>query len=181
MNILTILGSSRKDGNTEQLANQVTAGLPTTFLRLKESQILPIDDLRHEPGGFQKVDDDYAPYVEQLAHHEVIVFATPLYWYGMSGRMKNFVDRWSQSLRDPDRSLRDAVQGKPAVVVVTGGDAPGVKGLPLIQQFHWIFEFVGMNFLDYVIGTGNKPGEILQDKAALAKAQSINHLLHTLK
>lgn len=179
--ILTLLGSSRKNGNTEQLADRVTTGLSVTTLRLKETRILPIDDLRHEPGGFQRVDDDYDKCVKQMAEHDVILFATPLYWYGMSGRMKNFVDRWSQSLRDPDWSFREAVRGKQALVVLTGGDSPGMKGLPLIQQFHWIFDFVGMTFLDYVIGTGNKPGEILHDDAALAKARSLNHLLRTLK
>ena len=181
MKIFTLLGSSRKNGNTEQLANRVTTGLSVTTLRLKETRILPIDDLRHEPGGFQAVDDDYDKCVKQMAEHDVFLFATPLYWYGMTGRMKNFVDRWSQSLRDTDWSFREAVQGKQAIVVLTGGDSPKMKGLPLIQQFRWIFDFAGMTFLDYVIGTGNKPGEVLQDEAALAKAQSLNQLLRTLK
>lgn len=38
--------------------------------------------------------------------------------------MKNFVDRWSQSLRDPDWSFREAVRGKQALVVLTGGILP---------------------------------------------------------
>ncbi|GED34144.1 flavodoxin family protein [Brevibacillus centrosporus] len=174
MKILVLQGSSRENGNTEQLSQLVLQGIPHTQIHLREKNIRAIHDQRHDPEGFTAVDDDYDAIVEAVLEHDVIVFATPIYWYGMSGFMKDFVDRWSQSLRDKRYSFKQALAQKQAFVITTGGDDPRVKGLPLIQQFQYIFGFVGMPFAGYIIGEGNKPGDVLQDKRAVAEASIWN-------
>ncbi|RNB82964.1 flavodoxin family protein [Brevibacillus nitrificans] len=174
MKILVLQGSSRENGNTEQLSQLVLNGIPHTQIHLREKNIRAIHDQRHDPEGFTAVDDDYDAIVEAVLEHDVIVFATPIYWYGMSGFMKDFVDRWSQSLRDKRYSFKQALVQKQAFVITTGGDDPRVKGLPLIQQFQYIFGFVGMPFAGYIIGEGNKPGDVLQDKRAVAEASVWN-------
>lgn len=141
---------------------------------MREKNIRAIHDQRHDSEGFAAVDDDYDAIVEAVLGHDVIVFATPIYWYGMSGFMKDFVDRWSQSLRDKRYSFKQALAQKQAFVITTGGDDPRVKGLPLIQQFQYIFGFVGMPFAGYIIGEGNKPGDVLSDKRAVAEASIWN-------
>lgn len=174
MKILVLQGSSRENGNTEQLSQLVLQGIPYTQIHLREKNIRAIHDQRHDPEGFTAVDDDYDAIVEAVLEHDVIVFATPIYWYGMSGFMKDFVDRWSQSLRDKRYSFKQALAQKQAFVITTGGDDPRVKGLPLIQQFQYIFGFVGMPFAGYIIGEGNKPGDVLSDKRAVAEASIWN-------
>lgn len=133
MKILVLQGSSRENGNTEQLSQLVLQGIPHTQIHLREKNIRAIHDQRHDQEGFTAVDDDYDAIVEAVLEHDVIVFATPIYWYGMSGFMKDFVDRWSQSLRDKRYSFKQALAQKQAFVITTGGDDPRVKGLPLIQ------------------------------------------------
>ena len=71
-----------------------------------------------------------------MLEHDTIIFATPLYWYGMSGHMKNFVDRWSQSLRDTSLHFKEKMKGKKMYVVIVGGDNPKLKALPLIASFN---------------------------------------------
>lgn len=56
---------------------------------------------------------------------------------------------------------------KKAYVIAVGGDDPYVKGLPMIQQFQYIFDFMGISFEGYILGDGNKPRDILNDKNAL--------------
>jgi len=177
MKILVLQGSSRDEGNTEQLVSLALEGIPYTNIRLREQHIKPIFDQRHAPGGFTAVDDDYDAVIEAVLAHDFLIFATPIYWYGMSGQMKNFVDRWSQSLRDRRYAFKEALGQKQAYVITTGGDQPTIKGLPLIQQFQYIFEFVGMPFTGYIIGEGNKPGEILRDQRALSNAKQLNEWL----
>ncbi|SET81198.1 hypothetical protein SAMN05421676_108151 [Salinibacillus kushneri] len=65
------------------------------------------------------------------------------------------------------------MRSKTAFVIAVGGDNPHIKGLPLIQQFQYIFEFAGVSFEGYVIGEGNKPGEIRHDKQALHLANKL--------
>ncbi|WP_340673604.1 flavodoxin family protein [Brevibacillus agri] len=174
MNILVLHGSSRDGGNTEQLTNLALEGIEHTSIRLREKNILPIHDQRHAEGGFTTVADDYDEVTEAVLAHDFLIFATPIYWYGMSGHMKNYVDRWSQSLRDKRYAFKESLGQKQAYVIATGGDQPRLKGLPLIQQFQYVFSFVEMPYAGYIIGEGNKPGDVLADARAVAEAQQLN-------
>lgn len=177
MKLLVLHGSSRTDGNTELLAQRVTAGLPATHVVLRERHIEAIVDKRHDPAGFHPVADDHDAIIQQVIDHDILIFATPLYWYGMSGVMKDFVDRWSQSSRDPRFDFKGAMRTKQAWVLVTGGSDARFKGLPLILQFKHIFDFVGTEFAGYIIGTGGRPGDIMKDERTLLEADWLNRTL----
>jgi multimeric flavodoxin WrbA len=181
MKIIALYGSSRSQGNSEKLAETAFEGVEVTHVYLRDRHIKPIVDQRHDDGGFQPVDDDYDVTIQQVLEHDVILFITPLYWYGMSGLMKNFVDRWSQSLRDTRYAFKEEMGKKKAYVMVTGGDNPNIKALPLIQQFQYIFDFVGMEFTGYIIGEGSPPDAILEDKQALTQAAMLNEKLRLLQ
>ncbi len=43
----------------------------------------------------------------------------------------------------------------------------------MIQQFQHIFDFVGITFEGYILGEGNKPGDIIQDLKALSAADHL--------
>ncbi|GLB59775.1 flavodoxin family protein [Cytobacillus sp. NCCP-133] len=176
MKVLALLGSTRENGNSEYLAKKIVKGTEHTLVKLSDLRIEHIVDQRHAEGGFSPVDDDYEQLVQHMLSHDVFLFATPLYWYGMSGPMKDFFDRWSQYLRDERFHLKEELARKKAYVVISGGSSAKVKGLPLVQQFQYIFDFVGMKFADYIIGSGVKPGEVKEDILALAKAEQWNGL-----
>lgn len=164
MKILAINGSSRDKGNTEYLLTELLQGIESTTISLRDYNIHPITDQRHDPQGFQDVNDDYDEVIQLVLNHDLLIFATPLYWYSMSGYMKNFVDRWSQSLRDPRYDFRKLMSEKKAFVTIVGGERVHLKALPLVQQFQLIFDFMSMEFLGYMIGNGTKPGTIKQDQ-----------------
>ena len=42
---------------------------------------------------FGGADDDFLGVAEAMVDAEAILFATPVYWYSMSGRLKRFFDR----------------------------------------------------------------------------------------
>ncbi|WP_144509763.1 flavodoxin family protein [Bacillus sp. FJAT-22090] len=178
MSIAVLYGGNRSNGNTETLTKKVTQGLIVEEIYLKDYLIEPIIDKRHTDEGFSEVNDDYNSIIDCILQHDILIFSTPIYWYSMTGVMKNFIDRWSQTLRDdkyPD--FKDQMAQKSAYVIAVGGDEPNMKGLPLIQQFRYIFDFIGINFDGYIIGMGNKPGEIFQDKQALYAANQLRDKL----
>ncbi|RUL50891.1 flavodoxin family protein [Lysinibacillus antri] len=181
MSIAVIFGSTRENGNTEMLTEQVIKGIPVEKIYLREYNILPIKDERHSEHGFQDVDDDYNKLIAQVMKHDILIFSTPIYWYSMSGTMKLFIDRWSQTLRDQNfPNFRTELGQKKAYVIAVGGDKPYIKGLPLIQQFQYIFDFFGMTFEGYVIGRASKPGEMIHDKRALSSAQQLQQHLKNI-
>ena len=99
MNILCILGSPRKKGNSETLTNQVIAELEgrhtVTTLRLNPLDISPCQGC----GGCNKsgtcvIDDDMTPLYQQVDEADRLLLATPVYFYNVSGQMKCFIDRF---------------------------------------------------------------------------------------
>ncbi len=175
--MFVIQGSSRVNGNSEQLSKVMLAGLTAETVCLRDQKITPIVDQRHEPSGFAPVADDYDSLVDRMLKHEEIVFVTPLYWYGMSGLMKNFIDRWSQSLRVEGLDFKNKMQSKKMYVVIVGGSGARLKGLPLIQQFQLIVDFMGTTLAGYIIGEAAKPGDIMRDQLAIEQAKYRNKLL----
>ncbi len=172
MSVAVIYGGTRSNGNTEQLTERVISEMEAEKIVLKDYDIQPIEDYRHDEAGFPRVGDDYKQLIDRMLSHDVIIFATPIYWYGISGTLKNFIDRWSQSIKEYP-NFKERMAEKQAYVVAVGGDKPLLKGLPLIQQFQYIFSFVGTAFGGYVLGEGNKPGDIQQDKQAIFAAEQL--------
>lgn len=178
MKITIFVGSSRKGGNSEKLADFVVHDIEHEKMYVKDLHIRPIEDLRHAENGFQTIDDDYDQFVEALEKSDVVIFATPIYWYSMSGLMKNLIDRLSQAIRDKRYpNLKEHLKTLRTIVVVVGGDEPRIKGLPLIQQFQYTLEFLNMPFSSYIIGEANQPGDILKDSSALSQAAWLNQKL----
>lgn len=174
MTIAVIYGGTRNNGNTKALTDKTIQGLDVKRIYLRDYVIHSIEDQRHIEEGFQAVNDDYNDIVDQMLLHDIFIFVTPIYWFGMSGIMKNFIDRWSQTMRDPMYpDFKNNMATKKAFVIAVGGDEPNIKGLPLIQQFHYIFNFIGISFEGYILGEGNKPGDIAQDEQANIAADQL--------
>ncbi|MEZ0129961.1 flavodoxin family protein, partial [Flavobacterium sp. LBUM151] len=89
-----ILGSARKNGNTTKIVDEIS----------KESGIDVIDlsdyNISHYDYESKNKEDDFLPLIRRiLEEYDTIIFATPVYWYNMSGIMKVFFDRFSDLIR----------------------------------------------------------------------------------
>ena len=175
MTLLIISGSSRKNGNTETLAKEAAAQYngEVKWIHLREKNVKQIVDERHEEAGFTPVNDDHHDLVEKMLQADVLLFATPVYWYGMSGYMKTFIDRWSQAMRDEDLDFKTRIKNKPSYLIICGGNEISIKGIPLVLQFRHTFEFLSMDFKKYFIGEARRPGDILSDTHQLAQAKRL--------
>ncbi|MFC4101388.1 flavodoxin family protein [Paenibacillus xanthanilyticus] len=167
MGIAVLYGSSRRGGNSDLLADRLVEGKEAARYYLSGSRIEPIIDYRHtEPGAYPE--DDYRSILDGVLGADTLVIATPIYWYGISAPLKLFIDRWSQSLREDRQGFLEAIRGKRAYLIAVGDDEPGRKGLPIVEQFRHIFDFVGVELAGYALAEGNKPGDVLADAQSLA-------------
>lgn len=99
--ILVISSSPRKGGNSEMLCARFQkgaeeAGHVVRMVNLNDYHIGYCKGCfacsKNEEGAcFQN--DDMASLVDKLISADVIVFATPVYFYSMSGQLKTFIDR----------------------------------------------------------------------------------------
>ena len=89
-----ILGSSSSTGNTYKAAAYFSqkSGFPIIDLKTKN-----IGQFDYE---FNNSDDDFLPLIREIVdNYDILIFATPVYWYTMSGVMKKFFDRISDVLK----------------------------------------------------------------------------------
>ena len=100
---IILQGSSRSYGNTNKVVRFVLERLPFELIDLKTKYIHQYDyEHKHES-------DDFLPLMRTIVEYDIILFATPVYWYAMSGTMKIFFDRFSDLLhyrKDLGRQLR---------------------------------------------------------------------------
>ncbi|MFC2954059.1 flavodoxin family protein [Marinicaulis aureus] len=117
MTILSILGSSRADGDTARLLSAVLAHLPGT-------ERVDLGTLRIGPYSYShaNADDDFLPLAQAMLKAQAIVLASPVYWYTMSAQMKLFFDRLSDLTDPPYKTIGKQLAGKTLFVVATGSD-----------------------------------------------------------
>jgi multimeric flavodoxin WrbA len=114
---LIILGSARGDGNTARVADHLARELPADSAHLLDLQIGPFRYDQQYPE-----EDDFIAFVEhRLLKYDTLVFASPVYWYSMSGSMKIFFDRISDLLKSR-KDLGRRLRGKTMAVLSCAGD-----------------------------------------------------------
>jgi multimeric flavodoxin WrbA len=118
--VLLILGSPRAGGNTAAAAHCLRQDL-----NLGAEQIVDLRTCNVEPFKYDAdlARDDFRAVIDQMLDHQQLVFVTPVYWYAMSGLMKNFFDRLTDLLLDPEgRRLGRALAGRRIWLLATGTD-----------------------------------------------------------
>lgn len=98
--ILILSGSSRKDGNTDKLCIQFEKGaldkghlVEKVLLNEKKIEFCDACYECQQNGGICHIKDDVPELVSKLMEVDVIVLASPVYFYSISGRLKAFLDR----------------------------------------------------------------------------------------
>lgn len=135
---LGILGSARNDGNTAALASAV-------FQHLDDSAIVDLNDFAIDPYTYDSArgGDDFHTLAQLMEEAGVIVFASPVYWYSMSGSMKILFDRLTD-LTDHYKPIGKALAGKSAFLIATSNspEAPACFEPPFADtaryfDMHW--------------------------------------------
>ena len=110
--VLVISTSLRGGSNSEILARECArgaadAGLEVEYVSLKDKEIRNcIGCLTCHKGMPCVLKDDGAEVIGKIREAEAVVFATPIYYYEMSGQMKTLLDR-SNPLYGRDYNFRD--------------------------------------------------------------------------
>nr|WP_305069930.1 NAD(P)H-dependent oxidoreductase [Flavobacterium covae] len=85
-NSVIIVGSSRKNGNTTTIADAIAEQYKMDIINLSDYQFTYYD---YEN---KNITDDFLPLMKEIIEkYDTLLFATPIYWYNMSGIMKVFL------------------------------------------------------------------------------------------
>jgi len=140
-NILVVMGSARKQSDTENLLHIILADVAYTRLDLLDYKIMPYAYNGHYPK-----DDEFLNVVTALLQHDIIIWATPVYWYAMSGLLKTCFDRLTDLViirKETGRKLK----GKNTFLVAVGADPELPEGFTV--PFKATAAYLDMHFRDY--------------------------------
>jgi putative NADPH-quinone reductase len=136
---LILSASARGDGDLGAAVAELRRLLAdgSDHIALGEQDLRPFD--YRNVGG----EDAFTTIAADMGRRDRLIFATPVYWYAMSGIMKTFFDRLADLLLDPaKRPLGRALAGRKMWVVATGNDPELPDGFE--APFRLSAEYLGM-------------------------------------
>lgn len=160
--VLILSTSLRGGSNSELLARECArgaeeAGNQVELVSLKGKKIqFCIGCLACQETGKCVLKDDAQKILEKLGRADVLVFATPIYYYEMSGQMKTLLDRMNP-LYDTDYAFREVYM---IATAADGGDETFEKAYNGLQG--WVDCFPKAKLCGLVAG-----GEIGDPKDAV--------------
>ncbi|MFC2107741.1 flavodoxin family protein [Bacteroidota bacterium] len=177
-NILTIIGSPRKKGNTSWLIHELldhTNDPEKDIIFTSDHKINPCTDCRGcKKGDFNCiVKDDMQDIYSRLGNADLLIFGTPIYWFGPSAQLKLLIDR----LRPYYGNKR--LKGKKAIVVMAAGSGEGDTDL-CVEMFKRTFSALGIEFIGKIFSHSFDIGDAAKDKSAKKQINEIAKKINPL-
>ncbi len=171
--IVVLVGSARKNGNTDLLAKAFVDGASIK----NNVEVVSVADYKVNPcigcnscfsrenhQCFQK--DDMALIYEKLMDADMIVAASPVYFYGISAQLKAIVDRLHTPLRNEFRVK------KLALLLVGAATLPELFDA-IKMQYQLILNFFQLEDAGMVLVRGVKDIGDMKDHPALQEAYEL--------
>ncbi|MFA5367989.1 MAG: flavodoxin family protein [Dehalococcoidia bacterium] len=175
--ILGIVGSPRKKGNTDILVNRILegakdAGADVEKINLKGLTIKECDGCYVcWKGRACPKKDDMNDLYPKIGAADVIIFGTPVYWFGPTALLKAFIDRLVY-YNCPEN--RPKIAGKAAVIASPFEDTDTGTAAPMLAFFDKCFDYLEMKPSGRMLvpGVAGK-GDILAKKDVLEQAYKL--------
>ncbi|NTV29522.1 MAG: flavodoxin family protein [Candidatus Omnitrophica bacterium] len=179
-NILVIAGSPKKDGNTDTLVDWFTQGarsrganvevVRSAFLKYKTGGCISCRVCQSSDVYECVIRDEASPVLEKMARVDVIVMATPLYFFGPSAQLKVIFDRMFSLYKwdNAAGTMQTPLKGKTLILLASAFEDVGLDCLE--KPFSLTAEYTGMPFKSLLVPNAGVSGDIknradMQEKA----------------
>ena len=169
MNILILSGSPRKGGNTELLAEAFAKGAAAQH----HVEIVSVRDYKVNPclgcnacfkaNGICAQKDDMTILNEKMSQTDMLVIASPVYFYGISAQLKAVIDRFHNPIRDTFHIK------KMALLLVGAATLPELFDA-IIAEYNLCLKFFGIEDVGNVLVRGVKDKGDINNTDALNEA-----------
>ena len=130
-----------------------------------------IDCRKCADGMFEcSIKDDMTKLYAKLDATDVLVFGTPLYWYGPSAQMKLVMDRLLPY------GMSKKLGGKKAILVVPSEEGAETSR-HLVGMFELSFKYLEVQIVNKLLVKANKKGEVKEQLAILRNAFAVGKSL----
>lgn len=152
MKIVVLKGSPRKSGNSSWLADRFIEGATEAG-----HEVFEFDCTKRQAKGCIGCNscgmdgscvqqDDFALLRQWLVETDVILFATPIYYFGVSGQLKSVIDRFY--------SVNKRIGGKKALLFATMGNPDARVAEATEMMFDKMVSYLGWEDCGRIIASG---------------------------
>lgn len=168
--ILILSGSPKKDGNTAILVDWFAEGarskgarveiVRTAFLKYKSTGCTSCRACQKRAKYECVINDEAKPVLARMAKVDVIVMATPLYFYGASAQLKLVFDRMFSLYKWDNKAgtMETPLKGKTLVLIASAFEDVGLDVLR--QPFALTAKYTGMEFASLLVPNAGESGDI---------------------
>ena len=173
MNILILSGSPRKNGNTDLLVEAFSKGASEKH----HVEVVSVHDYTVRPcmgcnacfasennACVQK--DDMSFMYSKLANTDMLVIASPVYFYGLSAQLKAVIDRCHNPIRDTFHIK------KAALILVGAASLPELFD-SILTQYQLCLKFFHIEDAGHVLVRGAKEKDGVRGTKALEEAEAL--------
>lgn len=191
--VLVLSSSPRRNGNSRRLAEALVegsaaAGHAAELVHLPDHVRSFLRDCRtcRDAAGQCTIDDGYRElFLEKLLPADALVYATPIWWYGVSGILKTFIDRLFCYIAFSYPGSDDVVerlQWKRAALLLSAEESNFSARLAIVQQMQELCRYLHHPLVGIVTGIGNKRDDVERDpNEALANARDLGGRLFEIE
>ena len=132
------MGSARQQSDTKSYVDFAFKQTEHKLFDLLENNISSYNYNRVYPAS-----DNFNQLIEEILNHDIIIFATPVYWYSMSGLMKNVFDRFTD-LVTIQKATGRKLKNKSVFLLAVGPDQELPDGFEI--PFQKTAVYLGMHY-----------------------------------
>lgn len=154
MNIVVLTGSPRRNGNTNYLTEQFIAGAEENG-----HKVFRFDCASHKVAGCLACNhcdmdgdcvynDDFAIVRPHLIDADMVVFVTPMYYFGFSSQIKSVIDRFY--------AINEKIKGsyKKTAFIMAYADTSEKDAEAMISQYRLMADYLGWEDVGTVVAPG---------------------------
>jgi len=186
--LIAFVGSARRGGNTDALVGEALrgareAGGTARRVRLAELQMRPCQGcMRCEAGRCRVHDDDVPALLDEMRAARALLFATPVYFWNVSGTLKTLWDRMlplaGLDLTQRPVSMTPLIRGLTAGTIVVQEEAEGPHTSIIRLFFERNFRDFGLRPIGDVYAYGALlAGEVREDAGVMDAAFELGQRL----
>jgi multimeric flavodoxin WrbA len=183
MQIMTILGSPRRQGNTAKVLSWIEEKVQADGHELDRANILDYsvsgcrECLACKKGTVElcSIDDDANALFRRMVAADLVLIAAPVFCWGFPAQIKGLIDRTFCMMDfEGERSNVPRLHGKPMALLLTGGGEEAENADMVIRGFQHLVEYLKGRMVGHLfVGGCTTPAKIGEDVKIRAVAFAV--------
>jgi multimeric flavodoxin WrbA len=178
MKVFGVVGSPRKNGNTDILVEEVLRsaqekGSTTKKVFLSDLDIQPCKANCSNfciSKGECSINDDMTSLYTDLYESDIIIIGTPIYWYGPTAQVKAFIDRW-YAFSHSDYVWK--MKGKKFVLIAPFEESDLATADPCIAMLEKSLDYLKAELSERILVSVGEKGAIKQNVNVMKRAYNL--------